>query len=385
MSGRVSFADLLKAGAAKDKQRLELKPTPPTPLTLAASPILKPIAPEKNFTRVANSIARKAVPEGLFIGKSKQIYDYLYSITRGAMQPTRIIRITKAKLMQNADIGSERTLHKNLTHLKALGLIKIVEFEGQHQGNEYETFLPEEIASNSLDLPHPPHPRYPLSKVEGVPPAESGVGGVGYLIVNKATCKDPKTSFKDIEEIDDEPAARGAVETVIDEVSKKLVGKGLKSADNEKLKELAELLKMELEIAAARTNSISNVPAFLTEHLRRRLSKNSQIQFSSKSPRSQAISKSMTAGKAVDSTQGDGETYQAEPLSEQARETVLKTIREYIEKGQRDFVMSFQDTYTAQDWQWLSDNLADDPVANPTSKTQNTDENLKIQNSNKRL
>jgi hypothetical protein len=93
----------------------------------------------------------------------------------------------------------------------------------------------------------------------------------------------------------------------------------------------------------------------------------------------------MTAGKAVDSTQGDGETYQAEPLSEQARETVLKTIREYIEKGQRDFVMSFQDTYTAQDWQWLSDNLADDPVANPTSKTQNTDENLKIQNSNKRL
>ncbi len=28
---------------------------------------------------------------------------------------------------------------------------------------------------------------------------------------------------------------------------------------------------MELEIAAARTDSISNVPAFLTEHLRRRL------------------------------------------------------------------------------------------------------------------
>jgi hypothetical protein len=382
MNGRVSFADLLKAGADKDKQRFKIKVTQPTPLTPATPPTLKPIAPERDFTRVANSIARRAVPEGLFIGKSKQIYDYLYSITRGAVQPTRTARITKANLMRNADIGSERTLHKNLTHLKTLGLIKVFEFEGQHQGNEYETFLPEEIL---FIPPHPRYPRYPLSKVEGVPPAESGVGGVGYLIVNKATCKDPKTSFKDIEEIDDEPAARGAVETVIDEVSKKLVGKGLKSADNEKLKELAELLKMELEIAAARTNSISNVPAFLTEHLRRRLSKNSQIQFSSKSPRSQAISKSMTAGKAVDSTQGDGETYQAEPLSEQARETVLKTIREYIEKGQRDFVMSFQDTYTAQDWQWLSDNLADDPVANPTSKTQNTDENLKIQNSNKRL
>jgi hypothetical protein len=79
MSARVSFADLLKAGADKDKQRLNLKLAEPAP------PTLKTVAPEKDFTRVANSIARKAVPEGLFIGKSKQIYDYLYSVTRGAV------------------------------------------------------------------------------------------------------------------------------------------------------------------------------------------------------------------------------------------------------------------------------------------------------------
>ena len=141
MSARVSFADLLKAGAAKDKQRLSLK------LATPASTASKAAAPEKDFTRVANSIMREAVPDGLFIGKSKQIYDYLYSITRGAVQPTRSARATKASLMRNADIGSERTLRKNLIHLQSFGLIKIIEFVGERQGNEYETFLPEETVA----------------------------------------------------------------------------------------------------------------------------------------------------------------------------------------------------------------------------------------------
>ena len=141
MSARVSFADLLKAGADKDKQRLNLK------LAVPASTPPKAAAPEKDFTRVANSIIREAVPDGLFIGKSKQIYDYLYSITRGAVQPKRSVRVTKTNLMRNADIGAERTLRKNLAHLQSLGLIKITEFTGQQFGNSYETFLPEEIAS----------------------------------------------------------------------------------------------------------------------------------------------------------------------------------------------------------------------------------------------
>lgn len=141
MSSRVSFADLLKAGAEKDKQRLNLKLAPPAPTDS------KPAAPEKDFTRVANSIIREAVPDGLFIGKSKQIYDYLYSITRGAVQPTRSVRVTKTNLMRSADIGAERTLRKNLAHLQSLGLIKITELVGQRYGNEYETFLPEEITS----------------------------------------------------------------------------------------------------------------------------------------------------------------------------------------------------------------------------------------------
>jgi hypothetical protein len=38
---------------------------------------------------------------------------------------------------------------------------------------------------------------------------------------------------------------------------------------------------------------------------------------------------------------------------------VLKTMRDYVRKGQREFVMSLQDTYTAEDWAWLLEKLSD--------------------------
>ncbi len=139
--------------------------------------------------------------------------------------------------------------------------------------------------------------------------------GLGNLIENEDTYEIPKT-LKTKKKNDDEPAAlnkfddevffdeetvargngilgtnrlvslsdarSGVIEKVINDISKKLIGKELKSDDNEKLKELADLLVMELEIAAARTKTISNVPAFLTEHLRRRLLGKSNVQTSNK-------------------------------------------------------------------------------------------------------
>jgi hypothetical protein len=105
---------------------------------------------------------------------------------------------------------------------------------------------------------------------------------------------------------------------------------------------------MELEIAAARTKSISNVPAFLTEHLRRRLiGKSAAVEGKAKT------STPTKAGKSKESA----EEYKAEPLTEQGREAVLKTMQEYIGKGQQEFVMSQQDTYTKDDWMWLMKQL----------------------------
>jgi hypothetical protein len=49
-------------------------------------------------------------------------------------------------------------------------------------------------------------------------------------------------------------------------------------SDSDRWAELAELLITELKIAAGRTGAVSNVPAFLTEHLRRRLWKKDKRQ-----------------------------------------------------------------------------------------------------------
>jgi hypothetical protein len=49
-----------------------------------------------------------------------------------------------------------------------------------------------------------------------------------------------------------------------------ITGREVSAADNERWRELGEVLFTELKIAAART-IISSVPAFLAEHLRRRL------------------------------------------------------------------------------------------------------------------
>lgn len=379
MSTRVSFADLLKKGAEKDQQKIAEKPklaivetiinqptlpTLPTEVTLPTSATLRtlptppiqekrPVSPEKDFAKVANSIVREAVAQGLFIGKSKQIYDFLYLQTRGAIQPKRGFRITKANLMRASDIGSERTLLKNLSHLKSVGLIKITEFDGQHGGNKYEVFLPEEVHPTpptpltTPQLPHPPQ------KVGTLPPVESEVGGVGQIEENHATYSSAKTSFKDFKESDDEFALASFI-APLESVSRKLTNKGLSKTDKEKWGKLGELLAMELEIAAARTKSISNIPAFLTEHLRRRLigklATPKSISKKSTTGKSNIAGKSSRAAELI-------EEYQAEPLSEQGRETVLKTMREYLGKGQNEFIMSFQDTYTKKDWDWLMKEL----------------------------
>jgi ATP phosphoribosyltransferase regulatory subunit HisZ len=59
---------------------------------------------------------------------------------------------------------------------------------------------------------------------------------------------------------------------------KEVTGRESTNAELERWGELAELLITELKIAAGRTGSVSSVPAFLTEHLRRRLWKKDRRQ-----------------------------------------------------------------------------------------------------------
>ena len=80
-------------------------------------------SPEKDFQKVPNSITRNILANGLFRGKSKQIYDYLWSVSRGAIQPKREVQKTHKEIMNGAGIGSRNTIVNGMKHLQSIGLI----------------------------------------------------------------------------------------------------------------------------------------------------------------------------------------------------------------------------------------------------------------------
>lgn len=247
----VRFAD------AKEPPTQSTQSTNGTPRTLSTHP-----APMRDFQKVANSITREAVPAGIFKGKCKQIYDFLYSKTRGAIVPSRSAKLTRQVIMQGSNVGSTKTLFLNLRHLRAAGLITWTECDGTHGGNEYTVYLPEEALSTLGTQGTQSAPSHDLPIV---PSVESTTGTQGLSAALSTVAKDRKTLIKDNERIDDEVVLLGEL---FRELEREVIGKN--SASLQQWQDLRELLVTELKIASART-TVSNVPAFLTEHLRRRL------------------------------------------------------------------------------------------------------------------
>jgi hypothetical protein len=94
---------------------------------------------------------------------------------------------------------------------------------------------------------------------------ETTQGTQGSSVELSTVRSDRNTLIKDKEEFDDEAAPLGGL---FRELEREIIGKN--TASLQQWQDLRELLITELKIAAAHT-TISNVPAFLTEHLRRRL------------------------------------------------------------------------------------------------------------------
>jgi hypothetical protein len=238
-----------------------IKPSLPSQTSLTRQ---TPVAPERDFSKVANSIHREAVPSGLFKGKSKQLYDCLYSLTRGAIIPTRTVRISRPQLMKKAHIGARVTFESNILHLANIGLVHVRQIVGEHEGNEYTVLLPEESMPSLTS-----QSRY-AQKPDILVRLESSQTRHTSTQADTATSGPPKTSFKTKEEISDDDAALAGLNATLKTATKELTGKEVSMAESGRWKELAEVLVAELKIAAART-TVSSVPSFLAEHLRRRL------------------------------------------------------------------------------------------------------------------
>jgi hypothetical protein len=166
-------------------------------------------APARDFTRVANSIVREAVAGGHFKGKSKQIYDYLYSQTRGYITPRYTARLTRTQIMTGAGIGSINTFMNHIAHLKEKGLITVKFINGSQGGNYYTIYLPEEVGlpDQYQYQEYQEYQDHQYQELVGVPVSETATGETGQVPLDSDNYGLSKTSFKTKEKIDDDLAA----------------------------------------------------------------------------------------------------------------------------------------------------------------------------------
>jgi hypothetical protein len=229
------------------------------------------IAPTRDFSRVANSISRDAVPAGLFKGKSKQLYDCLYSMTRGAVVPSRAIRISRPKLMAAAGIGSRVTFETNIGHLCVAGLIAVREISGEHEGNEYTVNLPEEISSTmTRQTSLTSLSRYAQKLVRLVRLETSQTRHTSSL-EESTDYTLPNTSL--IHDDDDDTHTHRQFLALFLDASREITGAepANKREEIERWKMCVCVIIDELKKAAALANHpVTSAPAFLSAHLKRR-------------------------------------------------------------------------------------------------------------------
>jgi len=245
-----------------------------TPVTGVTGVIID-AAPKRDFTRAANSIVRDAIPAGIFTGKGKHLYDYLYSQTRGAIIPVYSARIPTEKVMAGAGM-SRNTFRLHLERLCNAGLIEVDQRPGEHGGNIYTVRLPEEIGvqkGEGGDRGDRGDPGQNLPRVQGSEP-DPGDRGSSSIFTN--SYGESKTLIKTYEKNDDDEAFADFL-AALKKAAREVTGREVSAVERQRWAELSELLVTELKIAAGRT-TVSSVPAFLTEHLRRRLWKKDRRQ-----------------------------------------------------------------------------------------------------------
>lgn len=314
----------LQIRSARDESSADSPAYLPTysPTYLSTLGKILTVVTEEDFARLPDSVKR-LIDNGMFPNSSLAIYLYLYSLTRGAAQPVRSVRISKTNLLNGANLRAEKALLKNLAHLKNIKLVKITVFNGDHSGNEYEVLTPEEIRGEEAAYQPISQRTYqptnlPTQNTQ-MPAAQSSAGMSVEISGNKGPNDSLNSTFKAAEKDEDQACAKFIA--ALDAISRKLTNKGLKKRDADKWEELGELLAKELEIAAG-TNSISDIPAFLTEHLRRRLSGDPNAPEAT-------VKKTLPVGAGSDPKLS--ETHRAEALTEKAREMPVAAIADTAE------------------------------------------------------
>ncbi|HET9533153.1 MAG TPA: hypothetical protein VFQ92_22545 [Blastocatellia bacterium] len=221
-----------------------------------------------------NSVTRQALQGGLFRGKSKQVWDYLWSVSRGAVVPSRVVRRSRREIKAGSGLGSMVTVDAAIEHLVGIGLLAVKPAVGSLDGNEYEVFTPEEAAeriSRYTSITSTPSVSSPTQNLVQLDIPESGTSSAAYSSLNSTRSGHPNTSFNTEDDDDTHTLLAYFSKTLLDGAGE-LVGGKLPVSEKERVlwNECACVLLDELKKAAENTQSISSVPAFLAAHLRRR-------------------------------------------------------------------------------------------------------------------
>lgn len=234
----------------------------------------------------------------------KIIYSHMYreTVSKGRLEG----HFGPALLMKLSGIRSRNTVHKALYGLiEKLSVEKVAEAQGNPFGPRYRVYGPQDVLRRrkSVGMIIDTQTKkiterggipagIPAGIPDGIPSAipknwdtplpENGIVGIpkfGILlnrvnITNEANPAEGSSSNR-LGENDDEAFA-DFIE-LMSKTTEEITGRTSSSAERERWLELAEVLSAELKIAAGRT-TVSSVPAFLAEHLRRRLWKKEKRQ-----------------------------------------------------------------------------------------------------------
>jgi hypothetical protein len=320
------FAKLVNAKAAREQEpqretvettanslldkALEAYESQPTPvITPVATPALTPVSTPATtpVTTGATTPATGTVidsqrepartsPQYLdatHTASEQRVYSVMYreTVSRGVRER----HFGPKELCERTGIRSDRTIRTALDGLIEKLSIEIVSHaNGSPLGPRYRVFDPREIVSKrkaaniEIDTQSKKITTPVITGVttgaatgdknyRGTPVESTGVTGVDfagvytkYINTIGGDAESAAGSSSNIKPgVDDE--AYAILLSNLRSAVKDVTGRESTAADAERWGELAELLVTELKIAAGRTGSISSVPAFLTEHLRRRL------------------------------------------------------------------------------------------------------------------
>jgi DNA-binding HxlR family transcriptional regulator len=199
--------------------------------------------PTREFYRKSNQTADH-IDRQLTPAESK-VLDHLLRLSVGFNKDRCQVRVSV--LMNRTGYRSDKTVRAALSGLETKGVITRLSHSNSPAGDEYVI--------------------QPYSGNTGVPEYRSTAAENTVVLESKVTGQ-LNTDIKDKNKDDD--AALAGLISELKSANMELTGKEISIAENDRWKELAQVIIAELKIAAART-TVSSVPAFLAEHLRRRL------------------------------------------------------------------------------------------------------------------